>query len=73
MTCGVHFMIKTFQKNNPCYHWSANNIASAVTFGLALATPTGSITVFAMKVIFMINGLIGWYTFSKIGKTALKE
>ena len=53
--------------------WSANNIASAVTFGLALATPTGSITVFAMKVIFMINGLIGWYTFSEIGKTALKE
>ena len=53
--------------------WSANNIASAVTFGLALATPTGSITVFAMKVIFMINGIIGWYTFSKIGKEALKE
>ena len=23
MTCGVHFMIKTFQKNNPFFHWSA--------------------------------------------------
>ena len=27
MTCGVHFMIKTFQKNKPCYHWSATNTA----------------------------------------------
>lgn len=48
--------------------WSVNNVVSALTFGLALATPTGSITVFAMKVIFMINGLIGWYNFNKIGK-----
>ena len=48
--------------------WSVNNIASALTFGLALATPTGSITVFAMKMIFLINGLIGWYNFTKIGK-----
>lgn len=49
--------------------WSANNIVSAITFGLALATPTGSITVFAMKCIFMINGLIGWYNFRKIGNS----
>lgn len=48
--------------------WTANNVASALTFGLALATPTGSITVFAMKCIFMVNGLIGWYNFRKIGK-----
>lgn len=48
--------------------WTVNNIASALTFGLALATPTGSITVFAMKMIFLINGLIGWYTFTKMGK-----
>lgn len=48
--------------------WSANNVVSAVTFGLALATPTGSITVFAMKCIFMLNGFIGWYNFAKIGK-----
>ena len=47
--------------------WTANNLASALTFGLALATPTGSITVFAMKMIFLINGLIGWYNFTKIG------
>lgn len=48
--------------------WTINNAASALTFGLALATPTGSITVFAMKLIFFVNGLIGWYTFNKIGK-----
>lgn len=48
--------------------WTANNLASAITFGLALAMPTGSITVFAMKVIFLVNGLIGWYNFNKIGK-----
>ena len=47
--------------------WTVNNVASAVIFGLALFTPTGSLTVFAMKVIFMINGLIGWYNFRKIG------
>lgn len=49
--------------------WSVNNVVSALTFGLALATPTGSITVFAMKVIFMVNGLIGWYNFNRLGKT----
>jgi nicotinamide mononucleotide transporter PnuC len=48
--------------------WTINNVASALTFGLALATPTGSITVFAMKMIFLINGLIGWYNFTKMGK-----
>lgn len=48
--------------------WTINNISSALTFGLALATPTGSITVFAMKMIFLINGLIGWYNFTKMGK-----
>lgn len=48
--------------------WTVNNVVSALTFGLALATPTGSITVFVMKVIFMINGLIGWYNFVKMGK-----
>lgn len=53
--------------------WTINNVVSALTFGLALATPTGSITVFAMKIIFLINGLIGWYTFTKIGKDTLKE
>lgn len=48
--------------------WTVNNVASAVIFGLALLTPTGSITVFAMKVVFLINGLIGWYTFNKMAK-----
>ena len=48
--------------------WSVNNVLSAITFGLALMTPTGSLTVFAMKVIFMINGFIGWYNFSRISK-----
>ena len=48
--------------------WSINNVASAVIFGLALATPTGSIAVFAMKLIFVINGFIGWYNFYKLGK-----
>lgn len=46
--------------------WSVNNVLSAITFGLALMTPTGSLTVFAMKVIFMVNGFIGWYNFSRI-------
>ena len=54
--------------------WSVNNVLSAITFGLALMTPTGSLTVFAMKVIFMINGFIGWYNFSRISnKEALIE
>ena len=53
--------------------WTVNNISSALTFGLALATPTGSITVFAMKMIFLINGLIGWYTFTKIGKEGVNN
>lgn len=48
--------------------WSINNVLSAITFGLALMTPTGSFTVFVMKVIFMINGFIGWYNFSRISK-----
>lgn len=48
--------------------WTINNIVSALTFGLALFTPTGSITVFAMKVIFMVNGIIGWRNFIRIGK-----
>ena len=48
--------------------WSVNNVLSAITFGLALMTPTGSLTVFVMKVIFMINGFIGWYNFSRISK-----
>lgn len=47
--------------------WTVNNAVSALTFGLALFTPTGSITVFAMKMIFFINGLIGWYNFIKLG------
>ena len=53
--------------------WTVNNVASALTFGLALETPTGSITVFAMKMIFLINGLIGWYNFTKIGKEGVKN
>lgn len=48
--------------------WSANNVASALTFGLALATPTGSVAVFAMKCIFVINGFIGWRNFRKLGE-----
>lgn len=53
--------------------WTVNNISSALTFGLALATPTGSITVFAMKMIFLINGLIGWYNFTKMGKEGVNN
>ena len=53
--------------------WTVNNLASALTFGLALATPTGSVTVFAMKMIFLINGLIGWYNFTKIGKEGVEN
>ena len=48
--------------------WTVNNIVSAVIFGLALLTPTGSIAVFGMKLIFFFNGLIGWYTWYKMGK-----
>lgn len=48
--------------------WTINNVISAIIFGLALFTPTGSITVFAMKVIFFINGLIGWYNFRHYSK-----
>lgn len=47
--------------------WTVNNVASAIVFGLALATPTGSITVFVMKCIFLVNGLIGWRNFRKMG------
>ena len=53
--------------------WSINNVASAIVFFLALFTPTGSITVFAMKMIFVINGFIGWYNFTKLGKTKNNE
>ena len=52
--------------------WSINNLASAVTFGLCLGTPTGSIAVFAMKVIFFFNGLIGWYEWRKKGQNEVK-
>ena len=48
--------------------WTVNNVVSAVIFGLALLTPTGSIAVFGMKLIFFFNGLIGWYTWYKMGK-----
>lgn len=48
--------------------WTINNVVSAVIFGLALLTPTGSVAVFAMKLIFFFNGLIGWYTWYKMGK-----
>lgn len=54
-----------FTENWIC--WSVNNLVSALTFGLVLFTPTGSLTVFVMKMIFFINGLIGWYNFKKIG------
>ena len=53
--------------------WSINNVASAIVFFLALFTPTGSITVFAMKMIFVINGFIGWYNFTKLGKVKNNE
>ena len=53
--------------------WSINNVASAIVFFLALFTPTGSITVFAMKMIFLINGFIGWYNFTKLGKVKNNE
>ena len=53
--------------------WSINNVASAIVFFLALFPPTGSITVFAMKMIFLINGFIGWYNFTKLGKTKNNE
>ena len=48
--------------------WTVNNVVSAVIFGLALLTPTGSVAVFGMKLIFFFNGLIGWYTWYKMGK-----
>jgi len=48
--------------------WSVNNLISAVTFGLCLATPTGSVAVFVMKCIFFFNGLLGWWNFYKMGK-----
>ena len=50
--------------------WTVNNVVSAIIFGLALFTPTGSIAVFAMKLIFVINGLIGWYAWYKMGNEA---
>ena len=48
--------------------WSINNIASALVFGLALMTPTGSLTVFIMKLIFCLNGFISWYNWDKMSK-----
>jgi len=54
--------------------WSANNLISAVTFGLCLKTDTGSIAVFAMKCIFFINGIIGYITWRNYGtKNELKR
>lgn len=48
--------------------WSINNVASALVFGLALMTPTGSLTVFIMKLIFCLNGFISWYNWDKMSK-----
>lgn len=53
--------------------WSVNNLLSAITFGLCLGTPTGSVAVFAMKVIFFVNGIIGWVTWSRAEKCGLTE
>lgn len=50
--------------------WSINNVASAIVFGLALMTPTGSLTVFIMKLIFCLNGFISWYNWDKMSKEA---
>jgi len=68
-TCTLYAMVLGIYGASICWLlWTVNNAVSALTFGLCLATPTGSVAVFAMKCIFLINGLIGWYTFNKIGK-----
>lgn len=68
-TCTLYAMILGyFGMSLNWAFWSINNVASALVFFLALFTPTGSITVFAMKMIFVINGFIGWYNFTKLGK-----
>lgn len=48
--------------------WTVNNVASAVVFIMACFTPTGSIAVAAMKLVFVVNGLIGLINFYRIGK-----
>lgn len=69
-TCTLYAMILGyFGMSLNWAFWSINNVVSALVFFLALFTPTGSITVFAMKMIFVINGFIGWYNFTKLGKT----
>ena len=68
-TCTLYAMILGYYGMSLNWaFWSINNVASAIVFFLALFTPTGSITVFAMKMIFVINGFIGWYNFTKLGK-----
>lgn len=72
-TCTLYAMILGYYGMSINWaFWSINNVASAIVFFLALFTPTGSITVFAMKMIFVINGFIGWYNFTKLGKNAEK-
>lgn len=73
-TCTLYAMILGYYGMSLNWaFWSINNVASAIVFFLALFTPTGSITVFAMKMIFVINGFIGWYNFTKLGKAKNNE
>ena len=73
-TCTLYAMILGYYGMSINWaFWSINNVASAIVFFLALFTPTGSITVFAMKMIFVINGFIGWYNFTKLGKAKNNE
>jgi len=58
-----------YQENWLC--WSVNNVLSVITFGLVLFTPTGSITVFAMKMIFFINGIVGYRQWKKMNNNAV--
>lgn len=50
------------------WFWTINNTVSVIIFGLALSTPTGSLVVFAMKMVFFINGIIGFVNWAKNGK-----
>lgn len=73
-TCTLYAMILGYYGMSLNWaFWSINNVASAIVFFLALFTPTGSITVFAMKMIFVINGFIGWYNFTKLGNVKNNE
>lgn len=49
-------------------YWTINNIISLWIWIQALNTATGSIAVFLMKAVFLVNGIIGLINFNHLGK-----